>query len=85
MDSDSLTGVDAPTLQQKLEDQNKSKIMMPTTIVFDPRNKMKRKGGTVKNHYIRKHVQEQAKQAQLKIKLGNFSICLIFNVYYNLS
>jgi len=70
VDSDSLTGVDASTLQQKLEDQNKSKIMMPTTIVFDPRNKMKRKGGTVKNHYIRKHVQEQAKQAQLKIKLA---------------
>jgi U3 small nucleolar RNA-associated protein 7 len=70
IDGDALTGVDAQTLQDKIEESNKTLFMKPLDIKFDPRNKMKGKGGSAKRHYIRKKVEEQAKTAHLKMELA---------------
>lgn len=70
VDGDSLTGVDAPTLQEKMEEEAKTMFIRPRKIEFDPRNKMKGKQGSAKRHHIRKSVIEQAKLSDLKIKLA---------------
>lgn len=66
LDGDSLTGVDVPTVQEQIEERNKKIFIKPANIEFDPRHKMKGKGGSAKRHHIRKAVIEQARNTNLK-------------------
>ena len=74
LDGDSLTGVDVPTVQEQIEERNKKIFIKPANIEFDPRHKMKGKGGSAKRHHIRKAVIEQARNTNLKGDLGKFYI-----------
>jgi hypothetical protein len=59
-----------PTLQEKIEERNKKLFIKPSNIEFDPRHKMKGKGGSAKRHHIRKQVIEEARRANLKSDIG---------------
>jgi len=65
-----LTGVDVPTLQETIEERNKKIFVKPSNIEFDPRHKMKGKGGSAKRHLIRKTVIADARRSNLKADLG---------------
>merc|ERR1711874_722792 len=71
LDSDALGGVDVPTLQDKIEKRNEKIFVKPSNIEFDPRNKMKGKGGSAKRHHIRRTVIEEARIRNLKKDLDN--------------
>ena len=66
LDSDALGGVDVPTMQDKIEERNRKIFVKPSNIEFDPRNKMKGKGGSAKRHHIRRTVIEEARARNLK-------------------
>merc|ERR1719259_268523 len=66
VDRDALTGVDAPTLEEKIEERNKKLFIKPMNIEFDPRQKMKGKQGSAKRHHIRRTVIEQSRNSKLK-------------------
>merc|ERR1711915_948840 len=66
-----LTGVDAPTLEEKIEERNKKLFIKPMNIEFDPRQKMKGKQGSAKRHHIRRTVIEQSRNSKLKLDLLN--------------
>ena len=78
LDGDSLTGVDVPTVQEQIEERNKKIFIKPANIEFDPRHKMKGKGGSAKRHHIRKAVIEQARKTNLKADIGKW----LFDVRY---
>ena len=78
LDGDSLTGVDVPTVQEQIEERNKKIFIKPANIEFDPRHKMKGKGGSAKRHHIRKAVIEQARNTNLKGDLGKYYISVFF-------
>jgi len=65
IDEDAMMGVDAPTLQEKIEERNKTLFLKPVNIKFDPRHKMKGKGGSAKRHHIRKQVIDEARQRSI--------------------
>jgi len=69
LDGDSLTGVDAPTLDEQIAERNKKIFIKPANIEFDPRHKMKGKGGSAKRHHIRRTVIEEARKKNLKADL----------------
>ena len=71
VDREALTGVDAPTLEEKIEERNKKLFIKPTNIEFDPRQKMKGKQGSAKRHHIKRTVVEQNRNSKLKNDLGN--------------
>ena len=77
LDCDALTGVDAPTLQEKLEERNKKLFIKPANIEFDPRHKMKGKGGSAKRHHIRKQVIQEARRSNLKTDLGEKELVVV--------
>jgi len=66
VDREALAGVDVPTMQEKMDERNKKLFVKPSNIEFDPRQKMKGKGGSAKRHHIRRTVVEQARAANLK-------------------
>ena len=66
VDREALAGVDMPTLQEKIDERNKKLFVKPSNIEFDPRHKMKGKGGSAKRHHIRRTVVEQTRAANLK-------------------
>ena len=66
VDREALAGVDVPTLQEKLEERSKKLFVKPSNIEFDPRQKMKGKGGSAKRHHIRRTVVEQNRASNLK-------------------
>lgn len=66
LDREALAGVDVPTLQDKIEERNKKLFVKPSNIEFDPRQKMKGKGGSATRHHIRRTVVEQARKRNLK-------------------
>jgi len=66
LDGDALGGVDVPTLQDKIDERNKKIFIKPSNIEFDPRNKMKGKGGSAKRHHIRRTVIEESRNRNLK-------------------
>lgn len=70
LDKEALAGVDVPTMQEKIDDRNKKLFIKPSNIEFDPRQKMKGKGGSAKRHHIRRTVIEQARKSTLKSDLG---------------
>ena len=70
VDRDALTGVDAPTLEEKIEERNKKLFIKPINIEFDPRQKMKGKQGSAKRHHIRRTVVEQNRNSKLKNDLA---------------
>ena len=88
LDGDSLTGVDVPTVQEQIVERNKKIFIKPANIEFDPRHKMKGKGGSAKRHHIRKAVIEQARNTNLKGDLGkfyiSFSLKALFVLFYNI-
>merc|ERR1712013_754497 len=55
-----------PTMQDKVEERNKKLFVKPSNIEFDPRAKMKGKGGSATRHHIRRTVIEQARKRGLK-------------------
>ena len=69
VDREALAGVDMPTLQEKIDERNKKLFVKPSNIEFDPRHKMKGKGGSAKRHHIRRTVVEQTRAANLKTGL----------------
>merc|ERR1711874_472703 len=71
LDTDALGGVDVPTMQDKIEERNKKIFVKPSNVEFDPRNKMKGKGGSTKRHHIRRTVIEEARARNLKKDLEN--------------
>jgi len=66
LDRDALAAVDVPTMQDKVEERNKKLFVKPSNIEFDPRAKMKGKGGSATRHHIRRTVIEQARKRGLK-------------------
>merc|ERR1712226_122521 len=70
LDSEALAGVDVPTLQDKIEERNKKLFVKPNNIQFDPRQKMKGKGGSATRHHIQRTVIEQARKRNLKDDLA---------------
>ena len=70
LDGDSLTGVDVPTLQEQIEQRNNKIFIKPSNIEFDPRHKMKGKGGSAKRHHIRRTVIAEARKSNLKLAIG---------------
>ena len=77
-----------PTVQEQIEERNKKIFIKPANIEFDPRHKMKGKGGSAKRHHIRKAVIEQARNTNLKGDLGkfyiSFSLKALFVLFYNI-
>ena len=71
VDREALTGVDAPTLEEKIEERNKKLFIKPMNIEFDPRQKMKGKQGSAKRHHIKRTVVEQNRSSKLKNDLAN--------------
>merc|ERR1719228_3228892 len=71
LDREALAGVDVPMLHEKIEERNKKLFIKPSNIEFDPRQKMKGKGGSAKRHHIRRTVIEQARKSNLKRDLAN--------------
>ena len=71
VDREALAGVDAPTLEEKIEERNKKLFIKPVNIEFDPRQKMKGKQGSAKRHHIRRTVIEQNRNSKLKEDLLN--------------
>ena len=65
VDREALSGVDAPTLEEKIEERNKKLFIKPVNIEFDPRQKMKGKQGSAKRHHIRRTVIEQSRNSKL--------------------
>lgn len=65
LDGDALGGVDVPTLQDKIDERNKKIFIKPSNIEFDPRHKMKGKGGSAKRHHIRRTVIEESRNRNL--------------------
>lgn len=66
LDGDALGGVDVPTMQDKIDERNKKIFIKPSNIDFDPRHKMKGKGGSAKRHHIRRTVIEEVRNRNLK-------------------
>jgi len=73
LDGDSLTGVDVPTLQEQIEQRNNKIFIKPSNIEFDPRHKMKGKGGSAKRHHIRRTVIAEARKSNLKLAIDSTS------------
>ena len=71
VDREALSGVDAPTLDEKIAERNKKLFIKPVNIEFDPRQKMKGKQGSAKRHHIRRTVIEQNRNSKLKEDLNN--------------
>merc|ERR1712115_389982 len=71
VDREALSGVDAPTLEEKIEERNKKLFIKPVNIEFDPRQKMKGKQGSAKRHHIKRTVVEQNRGSKLKKDLSN--------------
>ena len=70
VDREALTGVDAPTLEEKIEERNRKLFIKPMNIEFDPRQKMKGKQGSAKRHHIKRTVVEQNRSSKLKNDLA---------------
>ena len=71
VDREALAGVDMPSLQEKMDERNKKLFVKPSNIEFDPRHKMKGKGGSAKRHHIRRTVVEENRAKNLKSDLEN--------------
>jgi len=69
VDREALAGVDIPTMQEKIDERNKKLFVKPSNIEFDPRNKMKGKGGSAKRHHIRRTVVQENRAQNLKADL----------------
>jgi len=69
IDREALAGVDVPTLEEKIDERNKKLFIKPSNIEFDPRQKMKGKGGSAKRHHIRRTVVEQNRFSNLRTNL----------------
>jgi len=69
VDREALAGVDIPTMQEKIDERNKKLFVKPSNIEFDPRNKMKGKGGSAKRHHIRRTVVQENRSKNLKADL----------------
>merc|ERR1712142_372560 len=69
VDREALAGVDMPSLQEKMDERNKKLFVKPSNIEFDPRHKMKGKGGSAKRHHIRRTVVEENRAKNLKSDL----------------
>jgi len=69
VDREALAGVDIPTMQEKIDERNKKLFVKPSNIEFDPRNKMKGKGGSAKRHHIRRTVVQENRAKNLKSDL----------------
>jgi len=69
VDRAALTGVDSKTLEEKIEERNKKIFIRPSNVEFDPRQKMKGKGGSAKRHHIRRTVVAERRAAGLKSDL----------------
>ena len=70
LDREALAGVDMPTLQDKIDERDKKLFVKPSNIEFDPRQKMKGKGGSATRHHIRRTVVEQARKRGIKDDLA---------------
>ena len=49
-------------LQEKMAERNKKLSLKPAQIDFEPRNKMKGKGGTAKKSHIKRTVKEEERR-----------------------
>ena len=68
----------------KVEERNKKLFVKPSNIEFDPRAKMKGKGGSATRHHIRRTVIEQVSKFTIYIFeiLFSFTHCLgLFSVH----
>jgi len=66
LDREAVAGVDVPTLQDKVDARDKKLFVKPSNIEFDPRQKMKGKGGSASRHHIRRTVVMEARARSLK-------------------
>ena len=76
LDSEALGGLEAKTAQELIEERNRKIFIKPANIEFDPRHKMKGKGGSAKRHHIRRTVIEESRMRNLKKDLGEFTFQL---------
>ncbi|CAH1100101.1 unnamed protein product [Psylliodes chrysocephalus] len=69
LDPTAIADVDIPTLRDKVEAKKNLLYLKPPRINYEPRNKAKGKGGTVKIARNKKIVQEEAKKEFVKKKM----------------
>ncbi len=66
LDPSRLGDVNQGALADSIEERNKKLFIKPRKVDFEPRHKMKGKGGTAKKFHIKRTVQEQEMRRDLK-------------------
>eukprot|EP00095_Tigriopus_kingsejongensis_P011067 maker-scaffold23_size669530-snap-gene-3.9 protein:Tk11067 transcript:maker-scaffold23_size669530-snap-gene-3.9-mRNA-1 annotation:"wd repeat-containing protein 46" len=70
LDPTQLGDVDVKTYEEKVAERNSKLFIKPLNVDFEPRYKMKGKGGTAKRFHIKRTVREETKMRDLNQKLA---------------